>query len=97
MAKQEGKESMLVGQGLGKSAHFFLPSEVGGCYYLWMASQGKLNAQKAPGLPWLVFLDEQELGFCGSQGADRVPSAHEEVLGLTSAPAAVLPKPWTRP
>lgn len=64
MAKQERKERMLLGQWLGRSPHFFLLSEVGGCYYSRPASQGKLNAQnKVSGLPWVVFLAKEKLGF----------------------------------
>lgn len=93
MAEQEHKERML----LGRSPHFFLSREVGGWCSLWLASQGKLNAQKVPRLPWVVFLTKKEPGFCGGQGADRIPPAPEEALGLMRAPAAVLPKRWTRP
>lgn len=42
---------MLPGQQPGRSPHFFLSSEVGECYSSWLASQGKLNAQKAPAFP----------------------------------------------
>ena len=66
VAKQERKERMLLGWRLGRSPHFFLSSEVGGCYSSWLASQGALNAQKAPRLPQVVLLAKKEQGFCGS-------------------------------